>query len=137
MRHAWLTEQTLAVHTASRGTYGAPRVGEGHWIIQPRVGFAEIQNFTQQPSVRTAVDRRTYGAEGYFHTVERTISLAHLLLELILSAVPPSLVKPIPEHLRTTAVDDIEAIGKQGMPEVDSAASESRTAQRNPDHMRC
>jgi len=26
IRHAWLTDQILAVHTASRGTYGARRV---------------------------------------------------------------------------------------------------------------
>ena len=68
---------------------------------------SELHPTAERPE--TAVDRRTYGAEGYFHPVERTISLAHLLLELILSAVPPSLVKPIPEHLRTTAVDDIRS----------------------------
>ncbi len=51
----------------------------GHWVIQPKLGFAEIQHFTQ-PSVRTGVDRRTYSAESYYHIVARTLSNAHLLL---------------------------------------------------------
>jgi hypothetical protein len=37
LRHAWLTDRIRAVHTASRGTYGAPRVHAelrlGHGII--------------------------------------------------------------------------------------------------------
>ena len=38
VRHAWLTEQILAVHSASRGTYGARRVATPRFDAGSRPG---------------------------------------------------------------------------------------------------
>jgi len=53
LRHAWLTEQIRAVHAASRGTYGAPRVHAelrlGHGIV---VGHNAIEMLMRRAGIR-------------------------------------------------------------------------------------
>jgi putative transposase len=72
IRHAWLTDQILAVHTASRGTYGARRVHAeltlalglvvGHGQVEMSMARAAIKGLpgTRRPRPRhetpTAVD---------------------------------------------------------------------------------
>lgn len=73
--------------------------GEGNWIIVPKVGFAEIQNSTQ-PSVRTGIDRRVYGAESYHGAVSKTLSLAHMVLDFMLTDIPERFISAVPDYMR-------------------------------------
>ena len=44
IRHAWLTDQIRAVHAASRGTYGAPRVhAELTLGLSIAVGYNQVE----------------------------------------------------------------------------------------------
>ena len=61
VRHAWLTDRIRAVHTASRGTYGARRVhaelvlgqgiSVGHQAVDQLMRAAELLKETHDPNV--------------------------------------------------------------------------------------
>jgi hypothetical protein len=83
VRHVWLTDRIRAVHTASRGTYGAQRVraemvlgqgiGVGHQAVEQLMCAAVMQGLSGRPRYRKSVPKIRAACRRHEISFERVL----------------------------------------------------------------